>query len=130
MLAGAKQDFAKSACWVAANKGHRDEKHPCSNESQVQGIVGDAVHELIRCPPVVFGEGHRDRVCDSTKLCNFSLLRRQRPFLNMRSCLCLWACGLVKRHQSSHKYCSNPKFTSSQVQLKSPDVFLLRLFYR
>ncbi len=39
-------------------------------------------------------------------------------------------CGLVKRHQSSPKYCSNSKFTSSQVQLKSPDVFLLHPFYQ
>ncbi len=47
MLAGAKQDFTKSAWWVAANIGHRDEKHLCSNQSQVQSIVGDLVHELI-----------------------------------------------------------------------------------
>ncbi len=47
MLAGAKQDFTKSACCVAAYIGHRDEQHLCSNQSQVQGIVGDAVHELI-----------------------------------------------------------------------------------
>ncbi len=40
MLAGAKQDFAKSAWRVAANIDHRDEKHLCSNQSQVQGIVG------------------------------------------------------------------------------------------
>ncbi len=53
-----------------------------------------------------------------------------RPFLNMRSCLYLCSCGLVKRHQSSPKYCSNSKFTSSQVQLKSPDVSLLRPFYQ
>ncbi len=52
------------------------------------------------------------------------------PFLNMRSCLYLCSCGLVKRHQSSPKYCSNSKFTSSQVQLKSPDVSLLRPFYQ
>ncbi len=51
-------------------------------------------------------------------------------FLNMRSCLYLCSCGLVKRHQSSPKYCSNSKFTSSQVQLKSPDVSLLRPFYQ
>ncbi len=52
------------------------------------------------------------------------------PFLNMRSCLYLCSCGLVKRHQLSPKYCSNSKFTSSQVQLKSPDVSLLRPFYQ
>ncbi len=36
----------------------------------------------------------------------------------------------MKRHQSSPKYCSKSKFTSSQVQLKSPDVFFLRPLYR
>ncbi len=46
VLARAKQDFAKSAWRVAANIDHRDEKHLCS-KSQVQGIVGDAVHKLI-----------------------------------------------------------------------------------
>ncbi len=47
MLAGAKQDFAKSVCWVSAYIDHRDEQHLCSNQSQVQGIVGDVVHESI-----------------------------------------------------------------------------------
>ncbi len=46
-------------------------------------------------------------------------IQKQRPFLNMRSCLYLWTC----------EYCSNSKFTSSQVQAKSPDVFLLHPFY-
>ncbi len=48
----------------------------------------------------------------------------------MRSCLYLCSCGLVKRHQSSPKYCSNSKFASSEVQLKSLDVFLLRPFIK
>ncbi len=37
---------------------------------------------------------------------------------------------LVKRYQLLPKYCSNSKFTSTQVQLKSPDVFLLHPFYQ
>ncbi len=61
---------------------------------------------------------------------SIAYLETSWPFLNMRSCLYLCSCGLVKRHQSSPKYCSNSKFTSSQIQLKSPDVSLLRPFYQ
>ncbi len=39
------------------------------------------------------------------------------PFLNMRSCLYLCSCGLVKRHQSSPKYCSKSKAVS-QYQVR------------
>ncbi len=31
----------------------------------------------------------------------------------VRFCTCMHSCGSVKRHQSSPKYCSNSKFTSS-----------------
>ena len=51
-------------------------------------------------------------------------------FLNLRTCPYLCSCGLVKRHQSQPKYCSNSKSASSQVRSKCPDVFLLRPFYR
>ncbi len=45
-------------------------------------------------------------------------------------CVLVCTCGLVKCRQSLPKYCSNSKFTSSQVQLKYADAFLLCPFYR